>query len=253
MQVPVNKIAGADNPNPAIHFVSQGHDTDIGSSGQRFAVDFLGMACHGDSHTHVDALCHVSWNGRDIQRLACTGGRHVPRRHDIGHPGIRRNGLVGRGVLLDMARHRQVPWLEPGEVVTRAELEACEASVGQRLGPADILVFRTGHHRRRREIGPRNNDYPPGEGRAGLHVDAAAWMHERGIAAFLPDYDGEVVPSTVEGVLYPIYVLQIVAMGMLAADLLVWRRSPLPARRSAVGSSWSWDCHFGYRAGRGPP
>ena len=45
-------------------------------------------------------------------------------------------------------------------------------------------------------------------------------MHERRIAAFLPDGDGETVPSNVEGVLYPIHPLQVTAMGMLAADSL---------------------------------
>ena len=60
----------------------------------------------------------------------------------------------------------------------------------------------------------------PGEGKAGLHVDTIPWMHERRIAAFLPDGDGETVPSTVTGMLDPIHPLQITAMGMLAADSL---------------------------------
>ena len=42
----------------------------------------------------------------------------------------------------------------------------------------------------------------------------------RRIAAFLPDGDGETVPSNVEGVLYPIHALKVTAMGMLAADSL---------------------------------
>jgi len=57
-----------------------------------------------------------------------------------------------------------------------------------------------------RPLGAWSNDYPPsGEGKAGLHVDTIEWMHERRIAAFLPDGDGETVPSNVEGVLYPIH------------------------------------------------
>ena len=59
-----------------------------------------------------------------------------------------------------------------------------------------------------------------GEGKAGLHVDTIPWMHERKIAAFLPDGDGETVPSMVDGMLYPIHPLQIVAMGMLVSDSL---------------------------------
>ena len=55
MEIPINTVAGPDNPNPAIHMVTQGHDIDIGSGGLRFGLDFLGMAAHGDCHTHVDA------------------------------------------------------------------------------------------------------------------------------------------------------------------------------------------------------
>jgi kynurenine formamidase len=112
-----------------------------------------------------------------------------------------------------------VPYLEPGDAVTRAELEEAERVQGVRLGEGDVLVFRTGHHRRRLERGAWDNGYT-GEGKAGLHVDTIPWMHERRIAMFMPDGDGETVPSTVEGILYPIHPLQIVAMGMAVSDSL---------------------------------
>ena len=131
-------------------------------------------------------------------------------------------GIVGRGVLLDVPRHRGVDWLEPGEAVTRAELEAVEEAQGVRLGEGDLLVFRTGHHGRRLELGGWDNGYD-GEGKAGLHVDTIPWMHERGIAGFLPDGDGETVPSVVDGILYPIHPLQVAAMGMMVSDSLAAR------------------------------
>lgn len=218
MEIPINTVAGPDNPNPAIHFVSQGHDIDIGSGGLRFALDFMGMACHGDCHTHVDALCHISYdgltyNGLPAQEVLTSKGA---TSLDIASYG---DGVVGRGVLLDIPRHRGVKWLEPGEAVRRTELEACEEAQGVHLGEGDIFVFRTGHHRRRLELGPWDNG-PDGEGKAGLHVDTIPWMHERRVAAFLPDGDGEAIPSVVEGMTYPIHPLQIVAMGMLASDSL---------------------------------
>jgi kynurenine formamidase len=219
MEIPINKTAGPDNPNPAIHFVTQGHDIDIGSSGLRFGLDFLGMACHGDCHTHMDALCHISYkgltyNGKPAEEVLTTKGATTLDVAKIGEVGV-----VGRGVLLDLPRFRGVKWLEPGEAVTRAELEACEQAEGVHIGEGDIFVYRTGHHRRRLELGAWDNG-PDGEGKAGLHVDTIPWMHERGIAAFLPDGDGEAVPSCVEGMIYPIHPLQIVAMGMLTADSL---------------------------------
>ena len=67
--------------------------------------------------------------------------------------------------------------------------------------------------------GPWNNSCD-GEGQAGLHVNAMALLHERKVAAFLPDGDGETVPSNVEGIPYPVHALQIASMGMACADSL---------------------------------
>jgi kynurenine formamidase len=217
LSLPVNKVAGPDNPNPAIHYMATGHDNDIGSGSLRFATDFIGMQFHGDSHTHIDALCHIAYRGQLYNGLPATSvttsGADVLDITEYGH------GVVGRGVLLDIPRLRGVPWLEPGTAVTRAELEEAERSQGVRLGPGDLLVFRTGHHRRRLEVGPWDNGYT-GEGKAGFHVDAMPLLHERQVAGFLPDGDGETVPSTVDGIAYPVHPLQITAMGMLAADSL---------------------------------
>ena len=128
------------------------------------------------------------------------------------------HGVAGRGVLLDIPRLRDVPYLEPGEAVTRAELEEAERAQGVRLEEGDIFVFRTGHHRRRLELGPWDNGYT-GEGKAGIHVDAIPWMHERRIAMFMPDGDGETVPSLSRDAL-PDPPLQVVAMGMAVSDSL---------------------------------
>jgi len=220
MAIPVNRVAGPDNPMPATLFAVQGHDVAVDGSKVRFGLDWLGMAAHGDCHTHVDALCHISYggltyNGRPALDVLRTTGA---TEQDVA---VYSSGLVGRGVLLDIPKLRGVAWLEPGEAVTRAELEECARMQGVEVREGDVLVFRTGHHRRRLELGPWDNSPPPaGQGKAGLHVDAIPWLHERGIAAFLPDGDGEAVPSVVEGVTYPIHPLQVVAMGMLVSDSL---------------------------------
>ena len=191
MSIPMNTVAGPDNPSPVIYHVVQGHDIDIGSSSLTFATDFVGLAFHGDCHTHMDALNHIAYrglvyNGRPAQEVMTSRGGTAL---DVT---AYSEGLVGRGVLLDVPRFRGVKWLEPGEAVTRAELEAVEQAERVRLG----------------------------EGKAGLHVDTIPWMHERKIAAFLPDGDGETVPSNVEGMLYPIHPLQVTAMGMFVSDSL---------------------------------
>jgi kynurenine formamidase len=217
MSLPINKVAGPDNPRPALHYMIHRHETDFPEGAPRFATDFLASEFHGDCFTHIDALCHISYEGKLYNgKPATTVTGRGARLQDIT---AFAHGIVGRGVLLDIPRLRGVPWLEPGEAVTTEELEAAEKAQGIRLRQGDILVFRTGHHRRRLERGPWNNGYD-GEGKAGLHVTALLMLHERKVAVFLPDGDGETVPSRTEGIAYPMHILQIVAMGMVCADSL---------------------------------
>ena len=217
MSLPVNTVAGPDNPRPAIHYMTLDHNIDIGSGSQRFAKDFIGLDFHGDCHTHVDALCHVAYkgflyNGVPASSVTVCGAQKLDTTENA-------HGVVGRGVLIDVPRYRGVKWLEPGEAVTRAELEAVEKAHGLRLGEGDIMVFRTGHHRRRLELGVWDPS-SGGQGRAGLTPESITLLHERKVAAFLPDGDGDPWPSCVPGLEFPIHVLQINAMGMLCADSL---------------------------------
>ena len=217
MAIPINKVAGPENPHPPVHCITHNHDIDLEQGEPHVATDYFASGCHGDCHTHVDALCHISYkgklyNGKPAGSVTSMG----PLLEDIT---AYAHGIVGRGVLLDVPSLRGVKWLEPGEAVTAEELLAAEQAQGVRLGEGDLLVFRTGHHRRRLEVGPWNNGYG-GEGKAGLHVDAMPLLHERKVAAFLPDGDGETIPCNVEGMAYPVHAIQLASMGMCCADSL---------------------------------
>jgi kynurenine formamidase len=217
LSLPINTVAGPDNPRPSVHYMVKTHDIRPAHGEPRFAGDYLGSELHGDSRTHVDALCHVSYkgklyNGKSPETVTSRGATLM----DIT---AYAHGIVGRGVLLDIPRFRKVKWLELGEAVTAEEIEAVERFQSVRLGEGDIFLFRTGHHRRRLELGSWNNGCD-GEGQAGLHVNAMVLLHGRKVAAFMPDGDGETVPSNVEGVPYPVHALQIASMGLACADSL---------------------------------
>jgi len=217
MSIPIDKTAGPDNAHPAIHYMAAMHDTDTGSKDQGFATDFLGMQFHGDCHTHMDALCHISYrgllyNGVPASSVTTAGAK----RMDVT---AYAHGIIGRGVMIDAARHRGVKWLEPGDEVTAEEIADIEGETGARLGQGDIMLLRTGQYRRRLEKGPWNVGNA-GEGRAGLDPYCMKLMHERKIAAFLPEGDGETAPSRVEHLNSPIHVLQVAAMGLFVADSL---------------------------------
>ncbi len=218
MSIPINTVAGPDNPNPALHHMITTFDTGAAArESVGIATDFLGMQFHGDCHTHIDALCHIAYkgqlyNGRPAALVTSRGAADL----DIT---AFASGIAGRGVLIDVPRYRGVKWLEPGEAVSSDEIEAVEKAQGVRLGEGDLMVFRTGHHRRRLELGAWDPNYT-GQGRAGLHPRSLTLLRQRKVAAFLPDGDGETVPAPVDGVPYPIHPLQITAMGMCAADSL---------------------------------
>ena len=115
MAIPMNTEAGPDNPSPVIHHVVQGHDIDIGSSTLTFATDYLGLAFHGDCHTHMDALCHIAYrgcvyNGRPAHQVMTSTGATAL---DVTSY---RDGLVGKGVLLSWSpstRRRTLPRCRP--------------------------------------------------------------------------------------------------------------------------------------------
>ena len=126
------------------------------------------------------------------------------------------DGLVGRGVLLDIPRHRGVPWLEPGEHIFSDDLEAAEAAQGVTVGEGDILLVRTGHVRRLAELGP----WETASAKAGLHPTAMRFVAQRGVAALGSDGNSDTAPSSTEGVDFPIHVLAINAMGVHLLDYL---------------------------------
>ncbi len=176
-------------------------DVDIGSGSVRFAKDYVGLDYHNPGHSHIDALCHVAYEGSiygGTPSDSITGdGAHAASIE------VLKDGLVGRGVLLDVHRLRGVPWLEPGEHVFREDLEAAERAQGIAVGPGDVLLVRTGHAPRLAEMGPWNTD----EARAGLHPTTARFLAERSVAALGSDGNNDTSPSTTEGVGFPIHVL----------------------------------------------
>jgi kynurenine formamidase len=119
-------------------------------------------------------------------------------------------------VLLDVPRARGVPWLEPGEHIFRPDLEAAEDSQGVTVREGDILLVRTGHARRLKELGPW--DTP--NAKAGLHPTALSFIADSDIAVLGSDGNSDTAPSTTEGVAFPIHVLTITAMGIHLLDYL---------------------------------
>jgi kynurenine formamidase len=209
----VEDWATLDNPEPAEHQMKEPLGADAGP-GLSFSMDQIAMNIHGNADTHVDALCHVIfdsklYNGVPAETVTETGAAELSIAVAAG-------GIVGRGVLLDVPRSRGVPWLEPGDHVTEADLLATERDQGVRVGRGDIVLVRVGHRRRRTERGP----WDASAARAGLHPTLLALAAERQIAALGSDGNNDTAPSVTDGVDFPVHVLAVNALGLHLMDYL---------------------------------
>jgi kynurenine formamidase len=132
------RVPGPNNPNPALQYMQMGERRTGG-----FAVDFYGISYHGHSTTHIDALCHVwdehgMWNGRDPkQEITMRGAR-------FGDIEQWKDGIITRGVLLDIPRYRGGRFASGDEPIHGWELAEVAAAEGVSVGPGDALIIYSG-------------------------------------------------------------------------------------------------------------
>ena len=229
---PVEDWDTLDNPDPAQHQMTGPLGADAGP-GLSFSMDRIAMNIHGNADSHIDALCHVIfdgelYNGVSAETVTETGAADMPIA-------VAADGIVGRGVLIDVPRSRGVPWLEPGDHVTEADLLAAERDQGVRVGRGDIVLVRVGHRRRRTELGP----WDASAARAGLHPTLLPVLAERQIAVLGSDGNNDTAPSVADGVDFPVHALAVNALGLHLMDYLQFDKlAPLCEREGR----WSFLC-----------
>ncbi len=210
---PVATEPAADNPRPTTHLMIRsgrlGHPLGIQGS-----ADYFATAPHGFSETHLDALCHYFWDDKMYNGFP-SAEVNFQGAHRCGVE-VAREGIIGRGVLLDIPKIRGVEWLEPGAPIFPDDLEAAEREHGARIGEGDILLVRTGRARRRRERGGWN---VLTEGLPGLDVSCMPWIFERRVALLGSDGVSDVMPSGYgHGLNLPVHTSTLVWMGVYLLD-----------------------------------
>jgi kynurenine formamidase len=233
--LPLAVQPAADNPHPALHMmVKGGDDCLIPGVGFEMTSDFVGVAFHGMATSHIDALCHVfvdglMYNGFAGTEVLSTGARR-------GSIMCASDGVVSRGVLLDIPRSMGVDSLEKTHLITLAELEACVAAQGVTVGSGDIVLVATGRDAKRAAEGAWN----PFEGLAGLHPECIPWLHDRDIAVLGADGISDGLPGLgLDGWFMPVHQCALVAMGVHLLDNL--RLDRLSAACAANGR---WEFQF---------
>ena len=209
-----------DNPDAAFNH----------TMGQSLRSDTIEFTYHGYGVSHIDSLCHFLWNDRMYNDIPPSASSP----EGCGKLGIQnlKSGIVTRGILLDFARLKGVPYLEPETPIYVEDIEAWEEEAGVRVAPGDVIFVRTGRWARRAEVGP----WQISGSSAGLHASVLPWIKERGVAIVGSDAATDVMPSLVEGVGQPVHTMLIAGFGTHIFDNM-----DLEALAEAAAEEGRWE------------
>src|SRR5689334_17997047 len=178
--------------------------------------DYVVMALQAS--TQIDGFGHVGGDGTLYNGFwaglvtASNGARRL---------GIHRlaNGIVGRAVLLDVARHLGVDHLEPGFPIGPDELDGAAAAQDVSVGPGDIVLVHTGHIAWK--IGLALTD-PLARSRhePGISIRAIPWLHDHDVAMIATDTAAcQVVPPEGGDEFLTWHVAALRDLGLLVGEL----------------------------------
>lgn len=186
-------------PIPVQHYIK----SDTGSDGRGSALDYVGIFQHGFSVTHVDALCHNwdqhgMWDGHDpVEEITFDGAQR-------GSIDQWSNGIMTRGVLLDVPKHRDRPFVTLETPVHGWELEDIANEQGVEIRPGDALLVYCG---RERYSETHADAFTPGSDLPGLHGSCLPFIRRWDVSMLgwdmldaTPNDSG--IPMPVHGVLY---------------------------------------------------
>lgn len=221
---PIDFEYAPDIPNPPVHYMVESGDgltsapddpvSKISSKPSQVAMDYIGMIFHGHSITHIDSLAHFFWQGKMYNNqpahlISTSLGATVESVE------LASEGIVTRGVLIDVPKIRDIPWVERGEGVLPEDIIKAEEKFGFKIQEGDVLLIRTGQYKRRNEEGPVN---PRIEGSTACHPACLPLFHQRKIAVLGSDTGNDILPPLYPEINMPIHQIGIVAMGLWILD-----------------------------------
>ena len=214
-------VKAVDNPSPY-------EVTMLSMASDRIAVNY-----HGIAHTHLDSLAHISANGVFYNGYAPSQDAVMKQGHARNSIHNVKDGILTRGVLIDIPRLKGVPYLEPGTPIYVEDLEAWEKQAGVRVGPGDALFVRTGVWARRQAEGPWLRGRAEGGRSAGLDPSVIPWLKARDVALLGSDHPQYVSPAPLRGAVHD---FALVYLGVHLFD-----NCDLEALASAAAARKRWE------------
>jgi len=182
--------------------------------GAQFADDIVIMPLQ--SATHWDSLAHMFYdgklyNGYSMAEIACTGARHNSIDKAC-------TGIIGRGVLLDIARSQGKDILETNHGITPRELDTCAEQQGVTIRQGDIICIRTGFIQK---LLCENDKKAYTQTWPGLSFECVHWLSQHKVAAVAADTIGlEVFPCGFDDDCFlPLHMVTIRDMGTMIGEM----------------------------------
>jgi kynurenine formamidase len=198
------------------------------------AGDSLSVSFHGYAHTHIDAFAHrffegKMWNGFSYEEVTKEEGAKKNAIYNL------HNGIFTRGILMDIARLKGVPYLEPGTRIFVEDLEAWEKQAGVKVGPGDAIFIRTGRWARRAKMGPWN----AGVETAGLDPSVLPWLKRRDVAILGSETAQDATPPPASSELGPL-ALHDFALIVLGVQLMDDTNLDAVSEAAAARKRWEF-------------
>lgn len=216
-------IPGRDNPALVMNMVALAITGD--PAGFTTSDDRVSMGVQ--AATHWDALSHVGYDGELYNGVpSSTVTDQGAAKLGIEHFGP----VVGRGMLLDIARLKGVDHFEDNYAVTGTDLDEAAAAAGLTVEPGDVVLVRTGHMHFLR-IGEKDRYRTTSPG---LSTKSIEWFRDHDVAAVATDtFVLEVMPCEDPAVMLPVHMIQLRDMGLAQGQ--IWHLDDLAADCASDG------------------
>jgi kynurenine formamidase len=148
-------------------------------------IGWFGIGSQLDGLGHIGDADGIHYNCFDTKEISEITGMTKLGIHTVPP-------MVARGVVLDMAAHRKVPYLKAGEFFTVEDVKAVEKKQGTAVQEGDVVLFHTGWTDAKLKQDPAAWS----SGEPGISEEVATYLADKNVVAVGADtWAVEVVPA----------------------------------------------------------
>ena len=197
---------------------------ELNFKGYNWVTDNFSISYHGHTHSHIDALNHLSHSGLYYNQLKSPD--------ELGIENLK-NGILTKGILIDLPLLKGKEFIEAGYKIVVQDIIEFERKFNVKIERGDILLIRTGRWKQKEIKGEWNFHVKS----TGLHYDVMQLLSDREISVLGSDGTNDSNPPLIKEEGSPIHKLSIVAMGMPLLDNLNLEEL---SKKAKVFSRWEF-------------